>query len=103
MTLTIQLLIDWTFSMRLSHLLEQLPNLENYVKTFRSNEQLYTSPIVNTGDQDSTSLQEHPPSNQRSGNHEAGSQLGSVLLTAAGIISSKGSGLSEEPGELTNY
>ena len=65
MTLTIQLLIDWTFSMKLSHLLEQLPNLENYVKTFRSNEQLYTSPIVNTGDQDSTSLQEHPPSKSK--------------------------------------
>ena len=65
MTLTIQLLIDWTFSMKLSHLLEQLPNLENYVKTLRSNEQLYTSPIVNTEDQDSTSLQEHPPSKSK--------------------------------------
>ena len=47
--------------MKLSHLSEQLPNLENYVKTLRANEQLYTSPIVNTEDQDSTSLQEHPP------------------------------------------
>ena len=70
MTLTIQLLIDWTFSMKLSHLLEQLPNLENYVKTLRSNEQLYTSPIVNTEDQDSTSSQEPPHQNQRTGNHE---------------------------------
>ena len=65
MTLIIQLLTDWTFSMKLSQLSEQLPNLENYVKTLRANEQLYTSPIVNTEDQDSTSLQEHPPSKSK--------------------------------------
>ena len=61
MTLIIQLLTDWTFSMKLSQLSEQLSNLENYVKTLRTNEQPYISPIVNTEDQDSTSSQEPPP------------------------------------------
>merc|ERR1712115_774750 len=61
MTLTIQLLTDWTFSMKLSQLSKQLSNLENHVKTLETNEQPYISPIMNTEDQDSTSSQGPPP------------------------------------------
>ena len=59
-TLDIQLLTDWTTSMNLIQLSEQLANLENYVRTLRTNKQPDTSPIVNTEGQDSTSSQEHP-------------------------------------------
>merc|ERR1711867_218986 len=60
MTLTLQLLTDWTFSMKLFQLSKQLSNLENHVKTLKTNKQPYISPIVNTEYQDSTSLQEPP-------------------------------------------
>ena len=119
MALTIQLLTDWIFSMKLSQLSEQLSNLENYVKTLRTNEQPYISPIVNTEDQDSTSSQDPPPPKSKNW----GSRISKLeanwaqflqindktnrdmesLLTAAGFISNEGSGLSEEPGELINH
>ena len=60
MTLVIQLLTDWTISMNLIQLSEQLSNLEIYVKSLKTNKQPDTSPIVNTEGQDSTSSQEHP-------------------------------------------
>merc|ERR1712177_27427 len=118
MTLTLQLLTDWTFSMKLSQLSKQLSNLENRVKTLETNEQPYISPIVNTEYQDSTSSQEPPP--LKSKNWESrifkleanGAQFLQIndrtnqemesLLKAAGFISSEGSGLTEEPDELTN-
>ena len=65
MTLALQLLTDWTISMNLIQLSEQLSNLENYVKTLRTNKQPDTSPIVNTEGQDSTSSQEHPLSKSK--------------------------------------
>ncbi len=119
MTLTIQLLTDWTISMKLVQLSEQLSNLENYVKTLRTNEQPYISPIMNTEDQDSTSSQGPPPSKSKNWesriskleanwaqflqiNDKTNQEMES-LLTAAGFISNEGSGLSEEPSEFTNH
>merc|ERR1712115_198518 len=118
MTLTIQLLTDWTFSMKLSQLSKQLSNLENYVKTLRTNEQPYISPIMNTEDQDSTSSQGPPPSKSKNWEsrifkleanwaqflqiNDRTNQEMESLLKAAGFISSEGSGLTEEPDELTN-
>ena len=51
--------------MNLIQLSEQLANLENYVRTLRTNKQPDTSPIVNTEGQDSTSSQEHPLSKSK--------------------------------------
>ena len=51
--------------MILIQLPEQLFNLENYVRTPRTNEQQDTPPIVNTEGQDSTSSQEHPLSKSK--------------------------------------
>merc|ERR1712177_24562 len=78
----------------------------------------YISPIMNTEDQDSTSSQGPPPSKSKNWesriskleanwakflqiNDKTNQEMES-LLKAAGFISSEGSGLSEEPGELTN-
>merc|ERR1712177_79313 len=79
----------------------------------------YISPIMNTEDQDSTSSQGPPPSKSKNWesriskleanwakflqiNDKTNQEMES-LLKAAGFISSEGSGLSEEPGELTNH
>merc|ERR1711895_63289 len=118
MTLTIQLLTDWTFSMKLSQLSKQLSNLENHVKTLETNKQPYISPIVNTEYQDSTSSQEPPPLKSKNWesrifnleanwaqflqiNDRTNQEMESLLKTA-GFISSEGSGLTEESDELTN-
>merc|ERR1712177_178729 len=61
MTLTPQLLTDWTLSMRFSQFSKQLSNLENHVKSLEINKLSYVSPTVNTEYQDSTSLQEPSP------------------------------------------
>merc|ERR1712115_245394 len=118
MTLTLQLLTDWTFSMKLSQLSKQLSNLENHVKTLETNGQPYISPIVNTEYQDSTSSQEPPPFKSKNWesrifNSEANwAQFLQIndrtiqemenLLKTAGFISSEGSGLTDESDELTN-
>merc|ERR1711989_56071 len=74
---------------------------------------------MNTEDQDSTSSQEHPPSKSKNWesrismleanwaqflqiNDKTNQEMENLLKTA-GFISSEGSGLSEEPGELTNH
>ena len=105
--------------MNLIQLSEQLANLENYVRTLRTNKQPDTSPIVNTEGQDSTSSQEHPLSKSKNWesrisqleanwaqfqqNNDKTIQEMENLLTVAGYISNEGSGLSEEPGEFTNH
>ena len=105
--------------MNLIQLSEQLSNLENYVKTLRTNEQPDTSPIVNTEGQDSTSSQEHPLSKSKNWEsrisqleanwaqflqtNDKTNQEMENLLTAAGFVSNEGSGLSEEPGEFINH
>ena len=118
MTLTLQLLTDWTFSMKLSQLSKQLSNLENRVKTLETNEQPYISPIVNTEYQDSTSLQEPPPLKSKNWEsrifnletnwaqflqiNDKTNQEMENLLNTAGFINSEGSGLTDETDELTN-
>ena len=105
--------------MILIQLPEQLFNLENYVRTPRTNEQQDTPPIVNTEGQDSTSTREHPLSKPRNWEtrifqleanwaqflliNDKTNQKMENLLTAAGFINNEGSGLSEEPGEFTNH
>merc|ERR1711895_151392 len=118
MTLTLQLLTDWTFSMKLSQLSKQLSNLENRVKTLETNKQPYISPIVNTEYQDSTSSQEPPPLESKNWEsrifnletnwaqflqiNDKTNQEMENLLNTAGFIESDGSGLSDETDELTN-
>ena len=119
MALTIQLLTDWIFSMKLSQLSDQLSILDKYVKKLKPNRQPYISPIVNSEGQDSTSSQDPPPPKSRNW----GSRISKLeanwaqflqindktnrdmetLLTAAGFISNEGSGVAEEPDELINY
>merc|ERR1712002_573704 len=105
--------------MNIIQLSEQLSNLENYVKTLRTNKQPDTSPIVNTEGQDSTSSREHPLSKPKNWEsrisqleanwaqflliNDKTNQEMENLLTAAGFIINEGSGLSEEPGEFTNH
>merc|ERR1712115_287140 len=118
MTLTLQLLTNWTFSMKLSQLSKQLSNLENRVKTLETNKQLYISPTVNAEYQDSTSLQEPSPSESKYWEsrifnletnwaqflqiNDKTNQEVENLLNTAGFISSEGSGLTDESDELTN-
>ena len=118
MTLTLQLLTDWTLSMKFSQLSNQLSNLENRVKPLEINKQLYISPTVNAEYQDSTSLQEPSPSESkhwesRISNLETNwaqflqindktNQEMETLLNTAGFIENDGSGLSDETDELTN-
>merc|ERR1712115_575119 len=118
MTLTLQLLTDWTLSMKFSQLSNQLSNLENRVKPLEINKQLYISPTVNAEYQDSTSLREPSPSESkhwesRISNLETNwaqflqindktNQEMENLLNTAGFIENDGSGLSDETDELTN-
>ena len=119
MALTIQLLTDWIFSMKLSQLSDQLSILDKYVKKLKPNRQPYISPIVNSEGQDSTSSQDPPPPKSKNW----GSRISKLeanwaqflqindktnrdmetLLTAAGFISNEGSGMAEEPDEFISY
>merc|ERR1712177_207303 len=118
MTLTLQLLTDWTLSMKFSQLSNQLSNLENRVKPLEINKQLYISPTVNAEYQDSTSLREPSPSESKNWEsrifnletnwaqflqiNDKTNQEVENLLNTAGFISSEGSGLTDESDELTN-
>ena len=92
--------------MNLIQLSEQLANLENYVRTLRTNKQPDTSPIVNTEGQDSTSSQEHPLS--KSKNWESRTSRLEANWTQFQqnndkTIQETESGLSKEPGKFTNH
>merc|ERR1712115_607499 len=105
-------------SMKFSQLSNQLSNLENRVRPLEINKQLYISPTVNAEYQDSTSLQDPSPSESkhwesRISNLETNwaqflqindktNQEMETLLNTAGFIENDGSGLSDEPDELTN-
>ena len=118
MTLTLQLLTDWTLSMKFSQLSDQLSNLENRVKPLEINKQLYISPTVKTEYQDSTSLQGPSPSESKYWEsrifnletnwaqflqiNDKTNQEMEILLNTAGFIESDGSGLSDETDEPTN-
>ena len=118
MTLTLQLLTDWTLSMKFSQLSDQLSNLENRVKPLEINKQLYISPTVKTEYQDSTSLQGLSPSESKYWEsrifnletnwaqflqiNDKTNQEMEILLNTAGFIESDGSGLSDETDEPTN-
>merc|ERR1711895_166034 len=110
MTLTLQLLTDWTLSMKFSQLSNQLSNLENRVKSLEINKQSYISPTVNTEYQDSTSLQEPSPLESKNWEsrifnlqtNDKTNQEMENLLNTAGFINSEGSGLTDETDELTN-
>ena len=118
MTLTLQLLTDWTLSMKFSQLSDQLSNLENRVKPLEINKQLYISPTVKTEYQDSTSLQGLSPSESKYWEsrifnletnwaqflqiNDKTNQEMEILLNTAGFIESDGSGLSGETDEPTN-
>merc|ERR1712115_678458 len=118
MTLTLQLLTDWTLSMKFSQLSTQLSNLENRVSPLEINRQLYISPTVNAENQDPTSLQEPSPPESKYWEsriskletnwdqflqiNDKTNQEMETLLNTAGFIENDGSGLSDEPDELTN-
>merc|ERR1712115_499160 len=118
MTLTLQLLTDWTLSMKFSQLSNQLSNLENRIRPLEINKQLYIPPTVNAEYQDSTSLQEPSPSESKHWEsriskletnwaqflqiNDKTNQEMETLLNTAGFIENDGSGLSDEPDELTN-
>merc|ERR1712115_464774 len=116
MTLTLQLLTDWTLSMKFSLLSIQLSNLENRVSPLEINRQLYISPTVNAENQDPTSLQEPSPPESKYWEsriskletnwdqflqiNDKTNQEIETLLSTAGFIENDGSGLSDEPDEF---
>merc|ERR1712177_189532 len=118
MTLTLQLLTDWTLSMKFTQLSIQLSNLENRVSPLEINRQLYISPTVNAENQDPTSLQEPSPPESKYWEsriskletnwdqflqiNDKTNQEMETLLNTAGFIENDGSGLSDKPDELTN-
>merc|ERR1712115_595323 len=120
MTLALQLITDWTTSMNINQLSEQLSDLEDHVTTLRTeSKQPNTTPLDNAVIHDSISTEENPPSEKKKWEsritqletnwaqflliNDKTNQRMENLLTAAGFINDEGSGLSEEPDKFTNH
>ena len=119
MTLALQLITDWIISMNINQLTEQLSNLEDRVKTLRTDKQPNTTPLDNAVIHDSIPTEENPPSEPKNWEsriiqletnwaqflliNDKTNQRMENLLTASGFIDNEGSGLSEEPDEFTNH
>merc|ERR1712115_42821 len=119
MTLALQLITDWIISMNINQLSEQLSNLENRVKTLRTNNQPDTTPLDNADIHGSISMEENPPSEPKNWesritqletnwaqflliNNKTNQRMEN-LLTASGFINDEGSRLSEKLDKFTNH